>query len=95
MILVPNMPSELKYCIYPKKEINYEVILNCVDISNRKLVRSWLVRIMPDKPIIKKYVKLECRANRKNNIKYEYENEVNSWIIYNFESSHPEIFKVN
>ena len=50
---------------------------------------------MPDKPIIKKFVKLECRANRKNNIKYEYENEVNSWIIYNFESSHPEIFKVS
>ena len=50
---------------------------------------------MPDKPIIKKFVKLECRSNRKNNIKYEYENEVNSWIIYNFESSHPEIFKVS
>lgn len=89
------MTNEIKYIIYPKKEENYEVVINCVDISNRELIKSWMVRIMPDKPQINHVHKIDCRVNSVTNIKYEFTNSLNSWVIFNFESNNPEILNVS
>jgi len=89
-----DKPTELQYGLYPKKEENYQFVLNCVDVSIQQSIRSWLIKVIPEKPLIKKFIRLDCRANRNNNVKFEYENEVNSWMILNFESSQPNILKV-
>ena len=52
------------------------------------------MNIIPEKPQITKFKRLECKANRNNNVKYEFENERNTWIVYNFESSQPNILSV-
>jgi hypothetical protein len=94
MILVPNIPNEVKYIIYPKKEENYDVIINLVDISARERVKNWLVRIVPEKPQINNIFTIDCKVNSVTNIKYEFTNSLNSWVIFNFESNNSDILNV-
>ncbi len=63
-------------------------------MSNRETVRSWLVRIATEKPIINKHVKFDRKANNQTNIKYECTNNMNGWVVYTFESNHPDILNV-
>lgn len=94
MILVPNMSNEIKYIVYPKKNENYEIILNCVDMSSRELIKSWLVKILPENPHINHVHKIDCKVDSVTNIKYEFTNTLNSWVIFNFESNNPELLSI-
>ena len=95
IIIVPNIPNDIKFVVYPKKDENYDIIINCVDISNRELIKNWLVRVLPEKPEINHVHKIDCKINSVTNIKYEFTNSLNSWIIYNFEANNPDILNVN
>jgi hypothetical protein len=94
IILVPNMSNDIKYVIYPKREESTDVVVHCVDISNRELVRGWLIRILPEKPEINHIHNIDCKVGSATNIKYEFTNSLNSWVIFNFESNNPELLKV-
>ncbi len=94
LILVPNMSNEVKYVVYAKKSEDYEVFLNCVDISNRELVKSWLIRIKAESPQINHIHKIDCKVNSVTNIKYEFTNILNSWVIFNFESNNNELLHI-
>jgi hypothetical protein len=93
-ILVANLQNEIRYIVYSKVNKQQEVVLSCVDISSRELVKSWLLKIIPEKPEINSVHKLDCKHNQTSNIKYEYTNSLNSWVIYNFESNNPDLLKV-
>jgi hypothetical protein len=84
IILVPNMPNDIKYVIYPKREESTDVLVHCVDISNRELIRGWLIRILPEKPEINHIHNIDCKVGSVTNIKYEFTNSLNSWVIFNF-----------
>jgi hypothetical protein len=94
IILVPSMQNEFKYVLYPKKSENVELVLNCVDISTRELVKSWLVRMLPEKPEINHVHKVDVKVNLASMIKYEYTNSLNNYAVFNFESNSPDILKV-
>ena len=64
-----------------------EILLNLVDISNRELIKTWIMRVKPDVPKYENVQNIECKLNKTTNIKFEYKNTLNSWIIYNFESN--------
>jgi len=93
-IIQANVEAELKYCIYSKKEQNEEIVLTCVDINNKQILQSWLVRVFTEKPLITKFIKLDCKTNRVNYVKYEFENEFNKSLVYKFESMYPISLKV-
>ena len=93
-VMVANLQNEIRYIVYSKTNKQHEVVLSCVDVSARELVKSWLIRIIPEKPEINSVHKLECKYNQTTTIKYEYTNTLNSWIIYNFESNSTELLKV-
>jgi hypothetical protein len=94
IILVPSLQNEFKYIVYPKKNDPIDLVLNCVDISTRELVKSWLVRVTPEKPEINHVHKVDVKVNLASTIKYEYTNALNNYVVYNFESNSPEILKV-
>jgi hypothetical protein len=87
LVLIPNVQNIIKVCVYPKKEESFEVLLNLVDISNRELIKTWIMRVKPDVPKYENVQNIECKLHKTTNIKFEYKNTLNSWIIYNFESN--------
>jgi hypothetical protein len=87
VVLIPNVQNIIKVCVYPKKEETNEILLNLVDISNRELIKTWLMNVKPDVPKYENVQNIECKLNKTTNIKFEYKNTLNSWIIYNFESN--------
>lgn len=93
-ILVANLQNEIRYIVYPKSNTQQEVLLSCVDISSRELIKSWLLRIIPEKPEINSVNKIDCKYNQTSNIKYEYTNSLSSWVIYNFECNNSDLLKV-
>lgn len=94
IIIVPNIPNEVRYTLYPKKDESCEIVINCVDIANRELVRNWLVRLLPEKPEISHVHRIDCKVNTNTNIKYEFTNPLNSWITFNFESNNSDLLSV-
>jgi len=94
MIVVPNIPNEIKYVIFPKSNTNNDILINCVDISSRELIKCWMVRLITDKPQINFVHQIDCKVGSITNFKYEYMNQLNSWILLNFESNSEELLNV-
>jgi nephrocystin-4 len=94
IILVPNIPNEIKYIIFPKSNSNNDILVNCVDISSRELLRSWMIRMITEKPQINFVHQIDCRVGSATNFKYEFMNQLNSWILLNFESNNQELMNV-
>lgn len=89
MVLIPNLTNEIRCVINPKHNDVYEILMNCVDISSRELVKSWLFRVTADKPDISHVHKIDCKINQVLNFKYEFGNPLNNHMIFNFESNSP------
>ena len=87
MVLIPNLSNEIRCVVNPKQNETYEVLLNCVDISSRELIKTWLFRILADKPDVTHVHKIDCKINQILNFKYEFVNPLNHHIIFNFESN--------
>ena len=87
MVLIPNLSNEVRCVVNPRQNDTFEVLLNCVDISSRELLKTWLFKIMADKPEISHVHKIDCRLNQVLNFKYEFCNPLNHHMIYNFEAN--------
>jgi len=87
MVLIANLSNEIRCVVNPKQNDTFECLLNCVDIASRELVKSWLFRIMADKPEISHVHKIDCKVNQILNFKYEFANPLNHHMIFNFESN--------
>lgn len=87
MVLIPNLSNEVRCVVNPKQNDTFEVLFNCVDISSRELIKTWLFRIIADKPEISHVHKIDCKVNQVLNFKYEFSNTLNHHMIFNFESN--------
>jgi len=87
IVLIPNLSNEVRCVVNPKQNDTFEVLLNCVDISTRELLKTWLFKIMADKPEISHVHRIDCRLNQVLDFKYEFCNPLNNHMIYNFESN--------
>ncbi len=94
-ILVPNMHNEAKYIAFPKNNYNNDILVNCVDVSNRELLKTWMIRLIPEKPQINYHHQIDCKVGSYTNFKYEYLNQLNNYVILNFESNNPDILNVS
>lgn len=93
-ILIPNIPNEIKMIIFPKTNSQKEVIINCVDLASKDLIKSYLIRIIPENPNFEHVIRIDSNVGNSNNIKYEYTSQMSRWCILNFESNNEEILKV-
>ena len=46
-MMIPNIRSEVEYMVYSKKtENNNDIQINFIDISNKEITKTWLVKIV-------------------------------------------------
>ena len=92
--LLPSQAAESKYIIHPKNNIQNTVMINCVNTANRDLYQNWLVKITSQKPDIDETVKVECIIGSITNIKYEFTNPLNKWVLLNIDTGNSEFLNV-
>ena len=45
VILIPNYPYTIEYILYPKESKNYEILVNCVDISTNEVIKNLMTEL--------------------------------------------------
>ena len=87
IIMVQNMRYEIEYTIYSKKVENHEILLNCIDISSKEIIKTWLVKTSVNKPKVSQVIKVECNIGSSTQVKFSFTSPLNTWSILHFESS--------
>lgn len=93
-ILIPQMQYDIDYVVYPKKETTYELLVTCVDVSNKEILKSWMIKTKPNKCEISQIIKLNCKINSVTNVKFQFTNPLHEFSVIRFESSNKSILSV-
>ena len=80
--------------LYPKNQYENEVIVNCVNTAKREAFKTWLVNINTSKPEIDATVEVICIIGSITNIKYEYVNRLNNFVLLKFDSENEELLDI-
>lgn len=95
IILVPEVPNEIKFVVFPKKkEGNNQVLINVVEITHKIVIKSVLVRIIPEIPVFSHVVRIDCNIGSSTHFKYEYMSKLSRWAIIKFESNDEEYLRI-
>ena len=87
IIMIPNMRYEIEYLIYSKKIENYEILLNCIDISSKEVIKTWLIKTAVNQPKVIQVIKAECLVNSTMKVNFSFTSPLNTWSVLHFESS--------
>ena len=87
IIMVQNMRYEIEYTIYSKKIENHEILLNCIDLSTKEIIKTWLVKTAVNKPKVSQVIKVECNVGSSTQVKFSFTSPLNTWSVLHFESS--------
>ena len=87
IIMIPNMRYEIEYTIYSKKIENHEILLNCIDISTKEIIKTWLIKTAVNQPKVIQVIKAECLINSTMQVKFSFTSPLNTWSVLHFESS--------
>ena len=80
--------------LYPKNQFEQEVIVNCVNTAKRVAFKTWLVKIITSRPEIDATVEVICIIGSITNIKYEYVNRLNNFVLLKFDSENEELLDI-
>ena len=89
-----NGSKEISMILYPKSSFRNEVIINCVNIAKRETYKTWLLKYSTSKPEINVNVNVKCIVGEITNIKYEFTNKLNHFILLKFDSDNEEVLNV-
>ena len=87
IIMVPNMRLEIEYIVFSKKVENHEILINCVDISNKEVIKTWLVKTSVNQPKVSQVIKVDCMVGSSTQVKFSFTSPLNTWAVLHFESS--------
>ena len=87
IMLIPNMKYEIEYFVYSKKIENNEVLINCIDLSNKEIIKSWLIKTAVNQPKISQVIKVNCYIGNSTQVKFSFTSPLNTWSVLYFESS--------
>lgn len=95
LILIPDISNEMKFIIYPKKkEITNDTLINVVDIYNKVIIKTILIRVIPENPIFTHVVRIDCNVGSPTHFKYEYTSKLSKWAILKFSSNNEDFLRV-
>ena len=94
IIMVPNMRYEVEYVVYSKKVENHEILLNCIDISNKEVIKTWLVKTAVNQPKVNQVIKVDCMVGTSTQVKFSFTSPLNTWAILYFESSNKRMLQL-
>ena len=87
IILVPNMRYELEYVVFSKKVENHEILINCIDISTKEIIKTWLIKTAVNQPKVSQIIKVDCMVGTSTQVKFSFTSPLNTWSVLHFESS--------
>ena len=87
IMLIPNMRYEVEYFIHSKKVENNDIIINCLDISNKEVIKTWLVKTAVNQPKVSQVIKANCLIGNSTQVKFSFTSPLNTWSVLYFESS--------
>ena len=87
IIMVPNMNYEIEYTIYSKKVENHEILVNCIDISTKDIIKTWLIKTAVNQPKISQVIKVDCMVGESTQVQFSFTSPLNTWSVLHFESS--------
>ena len=87
IMMIPNMRYEAEYLIYSKKVENNDVLINCIDISNKEIIKTWLVKTAVNQPKVSQVIKVNCLIGNSTQVKFSFTSPLNTWSVLYFESS--------
>ena len=85
--LVLNSTAEAKYILYPKNQDQNMAMINCVNVNTRDIYKSFLINFACGDPEISDKVDVESPINNQTNLKYQFVNPIDKWVLMKFESS--------
>ena len=87
IIMIQNMRYEVEYTVFSKKVENHEILINCIDISNREIIKTWLVKTAVNTPKVSQVIKVDCLIGSSTQAKFSFTSPLNTWSVLHFESS--------
>lgn len=92
--LAPGKINNVEMNVKSFLENTQKVQINCVDINSKELVYGWVVRIDTGAPNVTKIFEMNCKVGQESIQKFVYSNKSNSYAVFEFTSSHPDIIQV-
>lgn len=92
--LAPGKVNSIEVNVKSFLETTQKVQINCVDINSKELVYGWVLRIDTGAPNVTKIFEMNCKIGVECIQKFVYNNKSNSYAIFSFTSSHPDIVQV-
>jgi hypothetical protein len=87
IMMIPNMRYEVEYFVYSKKIENNSILINCIDITNKEIIKTWLVKTAVNQPKISQVIKVNCLVDNSTQVKFSFTSPLNTWSVLYFESS--------
>ena len=86
IIIKPNNTYQIDFYIYIKQLKNYEIMINCIEMKNKEIFKSWIINAFVGKLNIIKKIEINYLINLSNDIKtnFEYTNPLNAFSVINF-----------
>ena len=87
IMMIPNMRYEVEYFVYSKKIENNDILINCIDLSNKEIIKTWLIKTAVNQPKISQVIKVNCLIGNSTQVKFSFTSPLNTWSVLYFESS--------
>ncbi len=71
-----------------------KVQVNCVDVTTKQLIHSWIIRIDPETPTVQKMYDIQCEVGHKSVQRFYYQNRDTNANFFTFMSSNPDVLAV-
>ena len=92
--MVPNMRYETKFTSYSKKIENNEILINCIDIASKEVIKTWLVKTAVNQPKVSQVIKVNCLIGNSTQVKFSFTSPLNTWAVLHFESSNRNLVEI-
>ena len=85
-LVQPNKMYYIDYYIWVKNVKNYEIMINCIDMKNKEIIKTWIINASIGKLNITKIININYLINVHSDFKtsFEFTNPLNSFAVINF-----------
>lgn len=86
IIINPNKMYQIDFYVYIKKLQNYKIMVNCLDMDNKEIFKSWIINAIAGQFNIIQKIDIDYIIKSSNEVKtsFEFTNPLNSFSVINF-----------
>ena len=93
-IIKPNSTEQKNFFLYPKKEQSNSAIINCVDVYNRNIYKSWYINYEVLFPEFDETERIKVKDENQFVVNYSYKNPTKNFMVLSFYSSNSDVLEI-